>query len=123
MVIKGRDLVHGLPRQLEISERLVAEAIEETLQMIIDGVRQVLEQTPPELSADIIDRGITLTGGGALLNGLPQLLTDKTGIPAYVADAPLECVVLGTGKALDALDVLKANGALLGTSRKRGRRG
>jgi len=123
MVIKGLDLVHGLPRQIEISEILVASAIEETIQMIVDGVRQVLEQTPPELSADIIDRGITLTGGGALLRGLPELLADKTEIPAYVADAPLECVVLGTGKALDSLDVLKANGALLGTSRKRGRRG
>jgi rod shape-determining protein MreB len=89
----------------------------------VEGVRQVLEQTPPELSADIIDRGITLTGGGALLRGLPELLTEKTEIPAYVADSPLECVVLGTGKALDSLDVLKANGALLGTSRKRSRRG
>ncbi len=123
MVIKGRDLVHGLPRQIEISETLIAEAIEETIQMIVEGVRQVLEQTPPELSADIIDRGITLTGGGALLRGLPELLAEKTEIPAYVADAPLECVVLGTGKALDSLDVLKANGALLGTSRRRGRRG
>ncbi|MGC9372688.1 MAG: rod shape-determining protein [Thermovirgaceae bacterium] len=123
MVIKGRDLVHGLPRQIEISESLIATAIEETIQMIVEGVRQVLEQTPPELSADIIDRGITLTGGGALLRGLPELLTEKTEIPAYVADAPLECVVLGTGKALDSLDVLKANGALLGTSRRRGRRG
>lgn len=123
MIIKGRDLVHGLPRQIEISDRLVAAAIEETVQMIVEGVRQVLEQTPPELSADIIDRGITLTGGGALLRGLPELLTEKTEIPTYVADAPLECVVLGTGKALDSLDALKANGALLGTSRKRGRRG
>ncbi|MGC9373376.1 MAG: rod shape-determining protein, partial [Thermovirgaceae bacterium] len=123
IVIKGRDLVLGLPRQIEISESFIAAAIEETIQMIVEGVRQVLEQTPPELSADIINRGITLTGGGALLRGLPELLTEKTEIPAYVADAPLECVVLGTGKALDSLDVLKANGALLGTSRKRGRRG
>jgi rod shape-determining protein MreB len=123
MVIKGRDLVLGLPRQIEISESFIAAAIDETIQMIVEGVRQVLEQTPPELSADIIDRGITLTGGGALLRGLPELLTEKTEIPAYVADSPLECVVLGTGKALESLDVLKANGALLGTSRKRGRRG
>jgi rod shape-determining protein MreB len=123
MVIKGRDLVLGLPRQIEISESFIAAAIDETIQMIVEGVRQVLEQTPPELSADIIDRGITLTGGGALLRGLPELLTEKTEIPAYVADSPLECVVLGTGKALDSLDVLKANGALLGTSRKRSRRG
>lgn len=123
MVIKGRDLVHGLPKQIEITSSFVASAIEEEVHSIIEGIKQVLEQTPPELSADIIDRGITLTGGGALLKGLPERVTESTGIPAYVADSPLECVAIGTGKALDELDVLKANGSLIGASRKRSRKG
>ncbi len=114
MMIKGRDLVHGLPRQIEITDRIVAKAIEETVGMIIEGIRQVLERTPPELSADIIDRGITLSGGGALLKGLPELVTKKTQIPAYVADMPLECVAIGTGKALDDLDKLRSSGSLSG---------
>lgn len=122
MVIKGRDLVHGLPRQVEITDRIIAKAIEETVNMIIEGIRQVLEKTPPELSADIIDRGITLTGGGALLKGLPELITKRTLIPAYVADAPLECVAIGTGKALDNIDKLRTSGSLLGTSRRRDKR-
>ena len=122
MMIKGRDLVHGLPRQIEITDRIVAKAIEETVGMIIEGIRQVLERTPPELSADIIDRGITLSGGGALLNGLPELVTKKTQIPAYVADMPLECVAIGTGKALDDLDKLRSSGSLIGASRRRERK-
>jgi rod shape-determining protein MreB len=122
MMIKGRDLVHGLPRQIEITDRIVAKAIEETVGMIIEGIRQVLERTPPELSADIIDRGITLSGGGALLKGLPELVTKKTQIPAYVADMPLECVAIGTGKALDDLDKLRSSGSLIGASRRRERK-
>jgi rod shape-determining protein MreB len=122
MVIKGRDLVHGLPRQVEITDRIVAKAIEETVNMIIEGIRQVLEKTPPELSADIIDRGITLSGGGALLKGLPELIMKKTQIPAYVADLPLECVAIGTGKALDNLDRLRSSGSLIGASRRRERK-
>jgi len=121
-VIKGRDLVHGLPRQIEINDRIVARALDESVTMIIEGIRQVLEKTPPELSADIIDRGITLTGGGGLLRGLTELITKRTQIPSYVADAPLECVAAGTGRALNELDKLKASGSLLGASRKRGRR-
>jgi rod shape-determining protein MreB len=122
MIIKGRDLVHGLPRQVEITDRIVAKAIEETVNMIIEGIRQVLEKTPPELSADIIDRGITLSGGGALLKGLPELITKKTQIPAYVADLPLECVAIGTGKALDNLDKLRSSGSLIGASRRKERK-
>ncbi|GAB6280405.1 MAG: rod shape-determining protein [Thermovirga sp.] len=122
MTIKGRDLVHGLPRQIEITDRVIAKAIEETIGMIIEGIRHVLEQTPPELSADIIDRGITLTGGGALLRGLPELITKRTLIPTYVADSPLECVALGTGRALGDIDKLRSSGSLIGTSRRRDRR-
>ena len=122
MVIKGRDLVHGLPRQVEITDRIVAKAIEETVNMIIEGIRQVLEKTPPELSADIIDRGITLSGGGALLKGLPELIMKKTQIPAYVADLPLECLATGTGIALDNLDRLRFSGLLIGSSRRRERK-
>ncbi|HDQ92637.1 MAG TPA: rod shape-determining protein, partial [Synergistetes bacterium] len=122
MVIKGRDLVHGLPRQIEINDRIIAKSIEETISMIIEGIRHVLEQTPPELSADIIDRGITLTGGGALLKGLPELITRRTLIPAWVADSPLECVALGTGKALEDIDKLRNSGSLIGTSRRRDKR-
>lgn len=100
MTLKGRDLVQGLPRQIEISSRSVCSAIMERVQSIVDGVRSVLEQTPPELSADIIDQGIVLTGGGALLRGLPELISRNTGIRCVVADKPTECVALGTGMAL-----------------------
>ncbi len=100
MALKGRDLVQGLPRQIEINSRSVCSAIIERVQSIVEGVKSVLEVTPPELSADIIDQGIILTGGGALLRGLPELITRSTGIKCIVADRPTECVVRGTGLAL-----------------------
>ena len=100
MTLKGRDLVQGLPRQIEISSRSVCTAIIDSIQSIVEGVKNVLEMTPPELSADIIDQGIVLTGGGALLRGLPELITRNTGIKCVVADRPAECVALGTGMAL-----------------------
>lgn len=110
MIIKGRDLVQGLPRQIEISSTSVSMAIGELVQALIDGVRNVLELTPPELSADIIDRGIVLTGGGSLLRGLPELITKHTGINCFTADDPTESVALGTGKALAEIDKLQAMG-------------
>lgn len=100
MALKGRDLVQGLPRQIEINSRSVCSAIIDRVQSIVEGVRNVLELTPPELAADIIDQGIVLTGGGALLRGLPELITRSTGIKCRVADRPAECVALGTGAAL-----------------------
>ena len=122
MEIRGRDLVRGLPRQVTITSKDVAKAIEESIGTIIGGIRRVLELTPPELAADIIDRGIILTGGGALLRGLPELITEQTEINAIVADSPLECVALGTGKALQALDKLKESGTVLSAVRRGGRR-
>ncbi len=100
VTLKGRDLVQGLPRQIEINSRSVCSAIIERISSIVEGVNNVLAMTPPELSADIIDQGIVLTGGGALLRGLPELVTRSTGIKCVVADRPAECVALGTGMAL-----------------------
>ncbi|WP_286952133.1 MULTISPECIES: rod shape-determining protein [Aminobacterium] len=124
MVLKGRDLVQGLPRQIEISSTAVSQAIEEMIQTLVDGVRNVLEITPPELSADIIDGGIVLTGGGSLLRGLPELITEQTGINCFCADDPMESVALGTGKALAEIDKLKATGrsGILMTSSRKGRK-
>ena len=110
MVIKGRDLVQGLPRQIEVSSSAVNMAIGEMVQALVDGVRNVLELTPPELSADIIDRGIVLTGGGSLLRGLPELISQQTGINCFTAENPMECVALGTGRALAAIDKLMGSG-------------
>lgn len=105
--IKGRDLVMGLPRKMEISSDEIAEALDETVQTIIEAVRQTLEITPPELAADILDHGIRLTGGGALLHKLDQRLSEETNMPVIVADDPLDSVAIGTGMALEHLDVLK----------------
>lgn len=110
MAIKGRDLIQGLPRQIEVSSSAVNMAIGEMVQTLLDGVRNVLELTPPELSADIIDRGIVLTGGGCLLKGLPELITQQTGINCFTAENPMECVALGTGKALSEIDRLSSTG-------------
>ncbi len=121
MEIRGRDLVLGLPREIEINSYGIAEAISESVEAIIDGIRRVLELTPPELSADIIDRGIFLTGGGALLRDLATLISEHTGIACYIAENPMECVALGTGKALEELDSMKEAGTVLSALR-RGRR-
>jgi len=112
MVVKGRDIILGLPRQVELTTNDVQEAISEIVSSIIRSIRRVLELTPAELSADIIDRGIVLTGGGELLQGLPELIFEQTGINTYVAESPLECVALGTGKALEELSALKEAGAV-----------
>jgi rod shape-determining protein MreB len=98
MEIRGRDLINGLPKTVKISSEEVREALSEPIVSIVEAVKAVLEKTPPELAADIIDRGIILTGGGALLRGLDTLLSEVTGIPALIADDPLSCVVIGTGQ-------------------------
>lgn len=104
MEVRGRDLVNGLPRSLEVTAEQIREAISEPLWVIIKGVRQVLERTPPELSGDIIEKGIILTGGGALLDGIHKLIADQTGVPVYLAEDPVGCVAKGTGKVLEHLD-------------------
>ncbi len=101
MSIKGRNLLDGLPKNIVITSAEVREALAEPLKCIVNAVKSTLENTPPELSADIIDHGIMLTGGGALLRGLDTLISDNTGMPVYVAERPLDCVVDGTGKCLE----------------------
>lgn len=94
----------GLPENVNISSKEVREALSEPLSRIVDAIKCTLEQTPPELAADIIDHGITLTGGGALLRGLDQLIHKETGMPVFIAEYPLDCVAEGTGKILENLD-------------------
>ncbi len=105
--IKGRDLVAGVPRVMEVNSDEIREAIAEPVNAIVEAVRIALERTPPELAADIVDKGIVLSGGGALLKNLDILLREETGLPVTISDDPLSAVVLGTGKALDDLDRLK----------------
>ena len=105
--VKGRDLVSGIPKILAIDSEEVRVAISEQIDAIVETVRIALEQTPPELAADIVDSGIILTGGGALLKNLDRLLKEKTGLPIVVADDPLTTVALGCGKSLDSIDILK----------------
>lgn len=113
MQVQGRDQVSGLPRTIEVSSNEIVESLQESLVQISACVRSVLERTPPELASDIIDRGMALTGGTAQLRMLDEFLTKETGIPAYVADAPMACVALGTGRALDNIEVLKRTGFIL----------
>lgn len=101
MEVRGRNLLDGLPKNITISAEEVREALADPVNAIVDAVRSTLERTPPELSADIIENGITLTGGGALLRGLDTLISRETGMPVQVAENPLDCVVNGTGKSLD----------------------
>lgn len=105
--VKGRDMVSGIPKTLEISSEEIMEAISEPINTIVEAVKMGLERTPPELASDIVDRGIVLAGGGALLKNFDQLLRDETGLPIIVAESPLTAVVLGSGMALDELDLLK----------------
>lgn len=107
MEVQGRDQVNGLPRTITLTSGEVAEALQEPLGIIVGAIKTVLEKTPPELSSDIIDRGMVLCGGGSLLRGLDKLLTKETGVPAYVAENPLACVALGTYRAFKYLDLLK----------------
>ncbi|TSA06914.1 MAG: rod shape-determining protein, partial [Deltaproteobacteria bacterium] len=107
MEIKGRDLVSGVPKTITIDADEVREAITEQVDAIVETVKVALEQTPPELAADIVDKGIVLTGGGALLRNLDKLLREETGLPIIIADDPLSSVVLGSGKILDNIAILK----------------
>ena len=107
MQIKGRDLVSGIPKIVEVDSDEVRESIGEQIDTIVETVKIALEQTPPELAADIVDRGIVLTGGGALLKGLDKLLREETGLPITITEDPLSTVVLGSGKALDNIDILR----------------
>jgi len=104
IVAKGRDLVEGVPKSIEINSIELREAIHEPLSQIVEAVRTSLEKTPPELSADIRDRGIVMTGGGSLIKGLDVRLREETSLPVFLADDPLTCVVRGTGKVLDDFD-------------------
>jgi len=107
MEIKGRDLMNGVPKELIISERQIAESLAEPVGAIIEAVKVALEHTEPELAADIVDKGIVLTGGGGLLSNLDFVLRHATGLPVSIADDPLSCVVLGTGRALEEMKRLK----------------
>src|SRR5215471_2340331 len=105
--IRGRDLVSGLPKTIVISAEEIRRAIEEPLSVIIDAVKTTLDKCPPELAGDVMDRGIALTGGGALLRGLDERLREETGMPIHMADNPLDSVVLGTGKCVEDFDTLR----------------
>lgn len=105
--IKGRDLMNGVPKEIKISQRQIAESLAEPVGAIVEAVKVALEATPPELAADIVDKGIVLTGGGALLANLDQVLRDETGLPVSIADDALSCVALGTGKSLEHIKTMK----------------
>ncbi len=105
--IKGRDLMNGVPKEIKISQKQIAEALAEPVGAIVEAVKVALEATPPELAADIVDKGIVLTGGGGLLANLDQVLRDETGLPISIADDALSCVALGTGKSLEHMKTMR----------------
>jgi len=107
MEVKGRDIAEGVPKGVKVTSREIMEAIVDPVNQIVNAVKESLERIPPELSADLTERGIVLAGGGALLAGLDLLLAEKTGLPVIVADDPLTCVVIGAGKVLEELTLLK----------------
>lgn len=107
MEVKGRNLINGLPKNAIITSEDVRDALAESLAKIVEAIKETLERTPPELAADIIDRGITITGGGALLRGIDKLISNETGIDVHIAENPLDCVANGTGYVLDHMDILK----------------
>lgn len=115
MTVKGRSLISGLPQNIEVSSNEICEALHEPLEDIIEAVHSVLERTPPELAADISDKGIILTGGGSLLDGLDKLLKEKMNTPVHVANDPISCVALGTGKALDSLEIMEKSETVIDT--------
>mgnify|MGYP001405706038 CR=1 FL=1 len=107
MEIRGRDLITGLPKNIVITSSEITEAIKEPINAIVDAIKFTLEKTPPELASDIMDKGIMLTGGGALLSGLDKLIKDETGMPVTIAEDPLDCVVKGSGKVLEEIETLR----------------
>ena len=114
--VRGRDLTDGLPKNVKVTSTQIEEAIKESVLKIVDIVKVTLEKTPPELASDIMEKGIVLAGGGALIQNLDKLLSIETGMPVYIADEPLDCVVRGTGRTLEDLERLKT---VLVNSRKR----
>ncbi|WP_139490274.1 rod shape-determining protein [Brevibacillus dissolubilis] len=117
--IRGRDLVSGLPKTISVTGTEIAEALSETVMSIIEAVKITLEKSPPELAADIMDRGIVLTGGGALLRNLDRLLAKETGMPVHVAENALDCVAIGTGRALENLHLFKSKHGITSSKSKR----
>ena len=107
LTIRGRDLATGLPKEAVISSLEVTEALKEPLDDVLQAIKQVLQETPPELSADVIDKGIVVSGGGGLLRNIDQLISHATSVPCYIADDPLVCVVKGAGAALENIDAYK----------------
>ena len=107
MEVRGRDLLSGLPKSIEVNANHVCEAVNEPISMIVDAVRNTLERTPPELSADIMDRGIVMTGGSSMLRNLDRLISQETGMPVFVSDEALNCVALGTGIAVENIDIYR----------------
>lgn len=118
MEIRGRDLVSGLPKTISVTSDEIAGALSDTVNAIVDAVKVTLEKCPPELAADIMDRGIVLTGGGGLLRNLDKLLTRETGMPVMVAENPLDCVAIGTGRALENIHLFKSRSGSSGRLRK-----
>lgn len=119
MDIRGRDLLTGLPKTITITAAEVASALKDTVDQIIEAVKNTLEKTPPELAADIMDRGIVLTGGGALLRNLDKVISEETKMPVIVAEDPLDCVAIGTGKALENLHLFRSKAGITSRSRKK----
>ena len=117
MEVKGRDLETGLPKTIRITSTQVLDAMKESLTKIIESVKQTLEKTPPELASDIMEKGIVLAGGGALIQNLDKVLSQRTGMPVYVAEDPLDCVVKGTEKTIEDLEKLKS--VLINSRRRR----
>ena len=107
MNIRGRDLISGLPKTIEITSKEIYEAMREPIYNILEAIKSTLEKTPPELAADIMEQGIMLSGGGALLDGIDLLIKSETGMPVHIAENPLDCVAIGTGKALESIEILK----------------
>ncbi len=118
MEVTGRNLVSGLPKTVNVGSDEMIEALDEPVQAVLEAVHDVLERTPPEISSDIFDRGIVMTGGGALLYGLDMRIQQYTRVPCFVAEDAVSCVAIGTGKALENIDALKKNNALFSTSRR-----
>ncbi|MDU5080626.1 rod shape-determining protein [Tissierella carlieri] len=107
MEIRGRDMISGLPKTINVSSREIYDAMKEPIHSILEAIKSTLEKTPPELASDVMEQGIMLTGGGALLDGLDRLIIEETGMPVHIAEQPLDCVAIGTGKALDSIEILK----------------
>ena len=107
MEVRGRDLITGLPKTLKITSTEIMDALREPINSIIEAIKLTLEKTPPELAADIMDKGIMLTGGGALLNGLDKLVRQETGMPVHIAEDAIDCVALGAGQVVEEIETLK----------------